>query len=191
MAQITYADKSAMNVNSSIPNINKVNASDMNEIKSVVNTNAQELIDKTQLNFCLMNTASNTINITTNQTITSWENPINYGDYVADITNSRLTITNSTIIEVSGASCGNGSASIEYVVTDSNNNVVTQLSSRTLINYGDKYWASSLKKVVYILEPTKTYYIQLTANVYAPSTRFLMNNGFNKEGTWISAKKIL
>lgn len=43
MAQITYDDKSAMNVNSSIPNINKVNASDMNEIKSVVNTNYTEL----------------------------------------------------------------------------------------------------------------------------------------------------
>ena len=39
MAQITYADKTAMNVNSSIPDINKVNASDMNEIKSVVNGN--------------------------------------------------------------------------------------------------------------------------------------------------------
>ena len=42
MAQITYADKSAMNVNSSIPDTNKVNASDMNEIKSVVNANYNE-----------------------------------------------------------------------------------------------------------------------------------------------------
>lgn len=32
--QITYADKVAVNQNSSIPDINKVNASDMNEIKS-------------------------------------------------------------------------------------------------------------------------------------------------------------
>lgn len=37
MAQITYADKTALNVNSSIADINKVNASDMNEIKTVVN----------------------------------------------------------------------------------------------------------------------------------------------------------
>ena len=191
MAQITYADKSAMNVNSSIPDINKVNASDMNEIKSVVNENYNELTNKTQLNFCLMNTSIGTINIKSSQIITSWENPINYGDYVADTNNSRLTITNSTVIEVSGASCGFGSASIDYLVTDSNNNTVSQLNERTLINYGDKYWASSLKKVIYILDPTKTYYIQLRANVYSPSTTFQMNTGFSKKGTWISVKRLL
>lgn len=43
MAQITYADKNALNINNDIPDINKVNASDMNEIKSVVNTNADTL----------------------------------------------------------------------------------------------------------------------------------------------------
>ena len=36
--QITYADKVALNQNSNIPDNNKVNASDMNEIKSVVNS---------------------------------------------------------------------------------------------------------------------------------------------------------
>lgn len=40
MAQITYTDKVALNINSDIPDINKVNANDMNEIKSTVNTNA-------------------------------------------------------------------------------------------------------------------------------------------------------
>lgn len=39
MAQITYANKSALNVNSSIADTNKCNASDMNEIKNAVNTN--------------------------------------------------------------------------------------------------------------------------------------------------------
>lgn len=37
MAKITYTDKVALNENSSIADINKVNASDMNEIKTVVN----------------------------------------------------------------------------------------------------------------------------------------------------------
>lgn len=37
MAQITYQDKVALNENPSIEDINKVNAGDMNEIKSVVN----------------------------------------------------------------------------------------------------------------------------------------------------------
>lgn len=37
MAKITYADKVALNENPSIADINKVNAADMNEIKTVVN----------------------------------------------------------------------------------------------------------------------------------------------------------
>lgn len=45
MAQITYADKSTMNENSSIPATNKCQASDMNEIKSVVNGNYTELLN--------------------------------------------------------------------------------------------------------------------------------------------------
>ena len=40
---ITYDNKTALNQNNDIPNINKVTASDMNEIKSVVNNNATEL----------------------------------------------------------------------------------------------------------------------------------------------------
>lgn len=39
MSKITYDDKVALNVNSNIADINKVNASDMNEIKTVVNNN--------------------------------------------------------------------------------------------------------------------------------------------------------
>lgn len=40
---ITYVNKSAMNTNSNINDEYKVNASDMNEIKSVVNNNANEI----------------------------------------------------------------------------------------------------------------------------------------------------
>jgi hypothetical protein len=43
MSKITYDDKVALNVNSNIADINKVNASDMNEIKTVVNNNANTL----------------------------------------------------------------------------------------------------------------------------------------------------
>lgn len=39
MAQITYSNKVALNVNPSIDDINKVTDDDMNEIKEVVNTN--------------------------------------------------------------------------------------------------------------------------------------------------------
>lgn len=43
VSTITYSDKTALNVNADIPDINKVKADDMNEIKSVVNNNASEL----------------------------------------------------------------------------------------------------------------------------------------------------
>lgn len=39
MAKITYDDKVALNVNQNIADENKVNAADMNEIKTVVNSN--------------------------------------------------------------------------------------------------------------------------------------------------------
>lgn len=39
MAQITYTNKVALNENQEVADINKVNASDMNEIKNVINTN--------------------------------------------------------------------------------------------------------------------------------------------------------
>lgn len=39
MAKITYDDKSYLNLNGNIPNVNKVTDNDMNEIKSVVNSN--------------------------------------------------------------------------------------------------------------------------------------------------------
>ena len=39
MAQITYTDKVYLNQNANIPDVNKVNDSDMNEIKSTVNSN--------------------------------------------------------------------------------------------------------------------------------------------------------
>ena len=39
MSKITYENKVALNVNSDMADINKVNASDLNEIKNVVNTN--------------------------------------------------------------------------------------------------------------------------------------------------------
>lgn len=43
MAKITYDNKSYLNQNPSVPNANKVCDTDMNEIKSVVNTNYDEM----------------------------------------------------------------------------------------------------------------------------------------------------
>ena len=42
---ITYADKTALNLNPDVDAVNKCQATDLNEIKSVVNNNANELSD--------------------------------------------------------------------------------------------------------------------------------------------------
>lgn len=44
MSKITYTNKVALNENADIPNVNKVTDDDMNEIKTVVNNNDDELI---------------------------------------------------------------------------------------------------------------------------------------------------
>ena len=49
MGKIGFADKVALNENTSIPDINKCKASDMNEIKQVVNENDDNVGDLTQL----------------------------------------------------------------------------------------------------------------------------------------------
>lgn len=49
MALITYDDKVALNENPSIPDVNKVNASDMNQIKTGVNTNETNIGDLSNL----------------------------------------------------------------------------------------------------------------------------------------------
>lgn len=50
MQTISYTNKSALNQNSSIADINKCNASDMNSIKTVVNANASECGNASSLN---------------------------------------------------------------------------------------------------------------------------------------------
>lgn len=62
MAQITYTDKTALNINGDIADTNKVNASDMNEIKNVVNNNYSEVGDITTLTTTDKTSVVNAIN---------------------------------------------------------------------------------------------------------------------------------
>lgn len=62
MSKITYTDKVAINVNSDIADINKCNASDLNEIKNVVNNNDDNVGDLTQLETTNKNSIVNAIN---------------------------------------------------------------------------------------------------------------------------------
>lgn len=76
ISTITYSNKSDINVNSSVPSTNKVQATDMNEIKSVVNNNANLMGDVSTLSTGSPNVVSsiNTISkySTTEQRIGTW-----------------------------------------------------------------------------------------------------------------------
>lgn len=50
MQTISYTDKTPLNVNSGISDVNKCNASDLNSIKTVVNSNAAECGNASSLN---------------------------------------------------------------------------------------------------------------------------------------------
>ena len=50
MQSISYTDKTALNVNSSVSDVNKCNAGDLNQIKTVVNANATECGNAGDLN---------------------------------------------------------------------------------------------------------------------------------------------
>lgn len=76
MAKITYTDKVALNINQDVADINKCNASDLNEIKNVVNNNDDNFNilntnvgDITQLQTTNKNSIVNAINeVNTNDT---------------------------------------------------------------------------------------------------------------------------
>ena len=67
MAKITYENKVALNVNSDIADINKVNATDMNEIKQVVNTNDDNIGELSNLNTTNKGSIVNSINEVNNK----------------------------------------------------------------------------------------------------------------------------
>lgn len=72
MAKITYENKVALNVNSDIADVNKCNATDLNEIKNVVNEND----DNTTNNSNAIGTLSN-LNTTSKNNLVSAINEVN------------------------------------------------------------------------------------------------------------------
>ena len=62
MSKITYTDKVALNINQDVADVNKCNATDMNEIKQVVNENDDNVGDLTQLETTNKNSIVNAIN---------------------------------------------------------------------------------------------------------------------------------
>jgi hypothetical protein len=67
MSKITYTDKVALNINQDIADVNKCNASDLNEIKEVVNTNDDNMGLLSNLNTTNKSSMVNAINEVNNK----------------------------------------------------------------------------------------------------------------------------
>ena len=104
--RISYSDKVAINTNSNVADINKCNASDLNEIKNVVNTNATSLENlETEVNekgfiCCTMNSAQ-TIT-TTGETNVRFDKIISQKGTDFTLSNYQITCNFDGFIEVSG-----------------------------------------------------------------------------------------
>lgn len=215
MSKITYENKVALNVNSDIADVNKVNATDLNEIKEVVNTNDDNAgllsnlntTDKSNLvnaiNEVITNTKVSIAKIITNgegsytsaEKVTGiWVNDFSIGDIVAEASNSRIKITNTEVLETGGLLGGkNSSWSGVYVYESTNLNTPIDDSNsiRPLYQFGsvgNGYWSAPLPKIIYQLDKTKTYYAYLQCAGY--NSTFELNSGMGNAGTSIYAQKI-
>lgn len=215
MSKITYENKVALNVNSDIADVNKCNASDLNEIKDVVNTNDDNAgllsnlntTDKSNLvnaiNEVITNTKVSIAKIITNgegsytsaEKVTGiWVNDFSIGDIVAEASNSRIKITNTEVLETGGLLGGkNSSWSGVYVYESTNLNTPIDDSNsiRPLYQFGsvgNGYWSAPLPKIIYQLDKTKTYYAYLQCAGY--NGTFELNSGMSNAGTSIYAQKI-
>ena len=80
MAKITYENKSAINQNSQIPDVNKVNASDMNQIKATVNTNDDNVGDLSDLTTPVSSSIVGAINSVVSSGSNAVGNYVKYAD---------------------------------------------------------------------------------------------------------------
>lgn len=112
MAQITYQDKVTLNQEASIPDINKVNDTDMNQIKNVVNTNETKLLlavassapESCSTGDMYFNTTTNLIYTATATDTwgTTGTTPTSTTIYVVLSTNSTYTYDGTTLVAIGG-----------------------------------------------------------------------------------------
>lgn len=97
MAKITFEDKVALNVNSDIADVNKCNATDLNEIKNVVNANDDIVGDLAQLNTTEKSNLVGAINSVVESGSNENGNWIKYADGTMIITQKYTDTKNTTV----------------------------------------------------------------------------------------------
>lgn len=134
VSTITYSDKSDINVNSNVPSTNKIQATDMNEIKSVVNNNSSELsklqgystvetvigtwIDGEPIYRKVINFTNTSTNWETIDTIANMDEVVTLKGYTYDSGNNKTVIpsygTDSVQIYITSAGAVNKKATSYY-----------------------------------------------------------------------------
>lgn len=112
MALITYQDKVTLNENTDIPTINKIQATDMNEIKNVVNENSNYMVSTGFLTVdetvcSSLSLEPNSFNPATNVSITqSGYKPLGIIGY--SITGLNHQSVNVIVLDLTSSSDGSG-----------------------------------------------------------------------------------
>lgn len=125
ISTITYSNKVALNENSSVADINKVKADDMNEIKTVVNNNATETSNNTT------DISKNTTDIANITGTILWTNPNPTSDFASQtITLSSDDYDMLEIIYIT-FNTNNQTSSVK-ILKGYNTRLITSLSSGTV-----------------------------------------------------------
>ena len=135
---------------------------------------------------------TDTVSLTSETTLQNLTRISEMGDYVCDTTNHRIIIKNTTLVQVSGKICGNGYASIftKLIEAETGNHIIAGGERRTIVQFaGNNYWSIGLPTITVELDPSKTYYLSLSASPYNTDS-FHLNSGFEGNSTWFSALKI-
>lgn len=111
ITKITYSNKVNINANSSVADINKVNDSDMNQIKTVVNTNADNLGDVANLVG-----ATNVVDALTNMNTYSTSNETMVGVWIDNKAIYRKTFYVATLPNNNYVNIAHGISNVDEIV---------------------------------------------------------------------------
>lgn len=177
---ITYEDKQYLNENADIPATNKVQDTDMNEIKTVVNNNANELSNEMNHQY-IVATVSSSQTITQDFKVPFNQTILNSGNFT--LTNSNIIIgENINHIRISfSAIIENWAGSTNYIgaIIKKNNIEVSQTINGSPSAYLSAFLPSA------IIEVEQNDVIEL--DLYSPSGGTLRSGSQN---TWLCVEKI-
>lgn len=174
-------------VNDSTP---AINADNLNKIEQGIYDNSIKIDVINNVSIAKMITDGHiTVPIETEIKVTGiWISDFQAGDYICDISNDRIVVTNTEILETCGLVGGNGPAWNGIVVEDEDGNTLSTGNSHRVLNITNNYWSLPFPMTYYHLDKNKTYYVYLYCHAY--NSEFVLNGGMGDAGSTITARKI-